>query len=53
MELCVKIVHSFMSLTFFVQTAILDARLGSEYAFADSKSLLTFSKNKAAQLFAN
>ena len=38
---------------FFVESSILDVRLGSEYNSADSNLLLSFSKNEAADLFAN
>ena len=48
-----RIVHGFIPLTIFVNSSFSDNRLGSEYPSADSKPLLTFSKNQAAELFAN
>ena len=53
MDLFAKIVHVFGPLTIFVKSLISDFRLGSEYPSADSKSLLTFSKSEATDLFAN
>ena len=53
MELFPKTVHSFMPLVTFFKSSILDVQLGSEYASADSKPVLTFSKNQTADLFAN
>ena len=52
-ELFVKIAHVFRWLTISVKIPILDAGLGSEYILADSNPLLVFSKNEAADLFAN
>ena len=53
MGLFPKIVYGFRSLTIIVKSSILDIRLGSEYASTDSKPLLTFLKNEAADLLAN
>ena len=36
-----------------MKNSILDVRLGSKYASADTKPLLSFSKNEVADLFAN
>ena len=51
MELFAKIVQGFRLISIFVKSSILDVRLGSEYPSAGSKPLLTFSKNKATDLF--
>ena len=53
MGLFAKIVHGSRPLTILVKSFISDVRLGSENPSADSKPLLTFSKNQAAELFAN
>ena len=42
-----------MPLVTFFKSSIFDVQLGSEYTSADSKSVLTFSKNQTADLFAN
>ena len=42
-----------MLLVTFFKSSIFDVQLGSEYASADSKPVLTFSKNQTADLFAN
>ena len=53
MGLCAKIVRGFIPLIIFMKSSILDVQLGSEYASADIKPLISFSKNEAADLFAN
>ena len=53
MELFAKIVHSFRWLTILVESFISDVGLASECASADSNLLLIFSKNEAADIFAN
>ena len=53
MELFAKIFLCFRRLTISVKSSILDIGPGSEYASADSHSLLIFSKNEAANLFAD
>ena len=51
MELFAKVVHGFRLISIFVKSSIIDVRLDSEYSSAGSKTLLTFSKNKTANLF--
>ena len=53
MEFFAKNVRSFRALTIFVKSSILDIQLRSEDVSADNKPLVTFSKNKAADLFPN
>ena len=53
MELFGTIVHGLRRLTIFVISSILDVGLSFEYASADSNPLPIFSKNEAADLFAN
>ena len=46
-ELFAKIVHGFRWLSTLVKSSILNVRLGSEYASADTNPLLIFSENEA------
>ena len=52
MELFVKI-PVFRRLIIFIKSVILDVGMDSEYAFADSNSLLISSKIEASDPFAN
>ena len=52
MELFVKI-PDFRRLIIFIKSVILDVGMDSEYAFADSNSLLISSKIEASDPFAN
>ena len=52
MELFVKI-PGFRRLIIFIKSVILDVGMDSEYAFADSNSLLISSKIEASDPFAN
>ena len=52
MELFVKI-QGFRRLIIFIKSVILDVGMDSEYAFADSNSLLISSKIEASDPFAN
>ena len=53
LDLFAKTVHGFRWLTISVKSSILDVGLSSEYASADSNPLSIFSKNEAADLFAD
>ena len=53
MKLFAKVVHGFRRLTVSGKSSILDVGLSSEYASAESNPLSIFSKNEAADLFAD
>ena len=53
MELFAKVVLGCRWLTISVKSSTLDAGMGSEYASPDNNSSSFFSKNEAADLFAN